>query len=352
MAKISGDNKYEPGDKSVYINFDAINDLPEEFEAVVTEVKFDPDPKKLDMSFSNVGSQKEPAWQPKVELMYKIAEACGISGGDESETQPMVEDVDINPMLCKPMDAPPMYRRMTVGRSVSKRSSRLMEDGSLLWSSLCTSEYNVWERCNELWSKEESYSEGYKKPSQYGYKYDNPYKRRAHFDSEMKFAHAKAETKAYVKSIRELAGMPTGFSTADLASGKFVFARIRRSKMVLKMETAARISAISRGQVPQSAPALFAPEEPIYDDIPVTEPEPEPEKKETHIVALFEEYLPNIADLGLAEEAQKTLDWLKTQEDPKAKPKFYAKALDNLKRIEDAIPEAFRIQHNLYQEAN
>ena len=351
MAKNNSDAyAYQPGDKSVYINFDAIKDLPEEFEAVVTEVKFDP--KNLAESFSNVGLNNNPAWQPKVELMYKIAEACGISGGDESETQPMVEEVDINPMLMKPIDAPPTYRRMTVGRSVSKRSSRLMEDGSLLWSSLCTAEYNVWERCMELWSKEESYTEGYKKPAKYDNKYDNQYKRRAHFDSEMKFAHAKAETKAYVKSIRELAGMPTGYSTADLASGKFVFARIRRSKMVLKMETAARISAISRGQVPQSAPALFAPEEPIYDDIPVTEPDTEHVKKETHIVALFEEYLPNIADLGLAEEAQKTLDWLKTQEDPKAKPKFYAKALDNLKRIEDAIPEAFRIQHNLYQEAN
>lgn len=350
MAKITGDTKYQPGDKSVYINFDAINDLPEEFEAVVTEVLFDT--KRLDMSFSNVGSQKEPAWQPKVELMYKIAEACGISGGDESETQPMVEDVDINPMLCKSMEAPPTYRRMTVGRSVSKRSSRLMEDGSLLWSSLCTAEYNVWERCNELWSKEESYTDGYKKASQYPPKYDNQYKRRAHFDSEMKFAHAKAETKAYVKSIRELAGMPTGFSTADLASGKFVFARIRRSKMVLKMETAARISAISRGNAPQPMPALFGPEEPVFDEMPIDEPIEEPAKKDSHIVAIFEEYLPNINDLALAEEAQKTLDWLKAQDDPKAKPKFYAKALENLKRIEEAIPEAFRIQHNLYQEAN
>lgn len=352
MAKITGDTKYQPGDKSVYINFDAINDLPEEFEAVVTEVLFDP--KNLADSFSNVGSKSNPSWQPKVELMYKIAEACGISGGDESETQPMVEEVDINPMLMKPIEAPPTYRRMTVGRSVSKRSSRLMEDGSLLWSSLCTAEYNVWERCMELWSKEESDSIGYTKPLSYNNtpKYDNQYKRRAHFDSEMKFAHAKAETKAYVKSIRELAGMPTGFSTADLASGKFVFARIRRSKMVLKMETAARISAISRGQAPQPAPALFAPDEPIYEDLPVTEPEPEPKNAETHIVALFEEYLPNINDLALAEEAQKTLDWLKAQDDPKAKPKFYAKALENLKRIEEAIPEAFRIQHNLYQEAN
>lgn len=352
MAKITGEAyKYakdaEAGNKSVYINFDAINDLPDEYEAVVTEVRFNP--KNLSESFSNVGSESNPTWQPKAELMYKIAEACGISGGDESETSPMVEEVDINPMLMKGIESPPTYRRMTVGRSVSKRSSRLMEDGSLLWSSLCTAEYNVWERCLELWSKEESFTEGYTKQAKYGTKYETTYKRRAHFDSEMKFAHAKAETKAYLKSIRELAGMPTGFSTSDLAPGVFVFARIRRSKSVLKMETAARIAAISRGQAPQPAPALFAPEEPVFDDLPVEE---EPPKQELHITALFEEYLPNIKDLTLAESAQNALDWLKKQEDPKAKPSMYQKALNVLREVEASLPESFRITHNLFEEAN
>ncbi len=346
---------YTPGDKSVYINLDAINDLPDEYEAVITEVHFNS--QRLEESFSNVGSKTQPAWQPKVELMYKIAEACGISGGDVSETEPMVEEVDINPMLMKEMDAPPTYRRMTVGRSVSKRSSRLMEDGTLLWSSLCTAEYNVWERCMELWSKEEIYTEGYSKNGKYDNKYDNKYKRRAHFDSEMKFAHAKAETKAYVKSIRELAGMPTGFSTGDLESGKFVFARIRRSKSVLKMETAARISAISRGQTPSqpAAPALFGPEEPIYNDLPVDEtPEPEKEKAvvETHLLAVFEEYLPQISDITLAESVQNAIDWLKKQDDPKSKKALYSKALDVLKKVEEHIPEDFQIEHNLYEEAN
>ena len=69
-------------------------------------------------------------------------------------------------------------------------------------------------------------------------------------------------------------------------------------------------------------------------------------------MAIFEEYLPNISDLALAESAQKTLDWLKTDKDPKANVKYYAKALENLKAIEETIPEAFRIQHNLFQEAN
>lgn len=354
MAKMK--NQYKPGDPSVYINFDAIADLPDEYEAVITEVLFDP--KKLEEFFANVGSKANPSWMPNPELMYKIAEACGISGSPDSETAPIIEEVDINPMLMKGLDAPPTYRRMTVGRSVSKRSSRLMEDGTPLWSSLCTIDYNVWERCMDLWSTEESYSEGYTKKLMYDreYKYDNMYKRRAHFDSEMKFAHAKAETKAYLKTIRELAGLPTGFTTADLAAGKFVFARVRRSKSLLKMETAARLQAISRG-LSGSPVSLFGPADDgqtNYDQLPEpehVEAEVVEDVKESLIIALFREYLPSIKDKELKESGDKTLAWLESVEDPEANEKFYAKAVENLKAIEDSIPAAFRITHDLFKEA-
>lgn len=356
MAKIK--NEYKPGDPSVYINFDAIADLPEEYEAVITEVLFDP--KNLNKSFVNVGSKSNPSWMPSTELMYKIAEACGISGSPDSETTPIIEDVDINPMLMKGLDAPPTYRRMTVGRSVSKRSSRLMEDGTPLWSSLCTTDYNVWERCMDLWSTEEAYSEGYTKKLNYekAYKYETMYKRRAHFDSEMKFAHAKAETKAYLKTIRELAGLPTGFTTEDLASGKFVFARVRRSKSLLKMETAARLQAISRG-FSGSPPSLFGPaddgktsfeqlpEPPVVYDATGDEIPEKPKPSELAII-LFKEYLESIKDKELLESGKKTLSWLESTEDPEANAKYYAKALDNLKAIEESIPEAFRIEHHLF----
>lgn len=354
MAKIK--NEYKPGDPSVYINFDAIADLPDEFEAVYTEVVFDP--KKLSEFFANVGSEKNPSWMPNPELMYKIAEACGISGSPESETSPIIEEVDINPMLMKGLDAPPTYRRMTVGRSVSKRSSRLMEDGTPLWSSLCTTDYNVWERCMELWSKEEMYSEGYTKEAKYGYKYENTYKRRAHFDSEMKFAHAKAETKAYLKTIRELAGLQTGFKTEDLAIGRFVFARIRRSKSFLKMETAARLQAISRG-FSGAPPSLFGPvddgqtsfeqlpEPPVTDGYDPALDYQDPRKSE-HAIILFREYLESIKDQDLLESGKKTLSWLESVDDPEANEKYWAKALENLKAIEESIPEAFRIEHHLF----
>lgn len=360
MAKIYGDQedikraKAAPaGSRDVYINFDAINDLPEEYEAVVTSIEYDPT--RLADNFSNVGSDKQPSWMPKPELMYKIAEACGISGGDDSETVAMIEEVDINPMLRKPIDAQPSYQRKNVGRQVSKRSSRLMEDGSLIWSSQCTAAYNVWERCLELWSKEEMYTEGYAKAGKYGNKYETSYQRRAHFDSEMKFAHAKAESKAHLKSIRELAGLPTGFQSSDLTSGKMLFARIRRSKSVLKMETAARIAAMSRGIEAQPAKhLLFGPEE-VQDIAEELQPEPFEDvadamevPQESQILAVFQEYLPSIKDEKLKATAEATIGWLEQQDDPKANKNFYAKAIANLKLIEDGIPEAFRLTHTLF----
>lgn len=359
MAKIYGDQeniKYAKsapaGARDVYVNMDAINDLPEEYEATINCVEYDP--KRLADSFSNVGTDKSPSWMPKPEFMYKVAEACGINGSGVSEVMSLIEEVDINPMLCKPIDAVPNYQRKNVGRSVSKQSSIMMEDGSLRFSSLCTAEYNVWERCCEAWSKEEMYTEGYAKSGKFGNKYETSYQRRSHFDSEMKFAHAKAESKAYLKTIRELAGMPTGFQSADLTSGKMLFARIRRSKAVLKMETAARISAMSRGIESQPAKAmLFGPAETeeIAQEtvIEQTEPIEDAQVQESQILAVFREYMPSINDEAMQATAKATIEWLEGQDDPEANKAFYAKALKNLRLIEDGIPEAFRLTHTLFE---
>ena len=64
MAKIYGDQeniKYArsapAGARDVYVNMDAINDLPEEYEATINCVEYDP--KRLADSFSNV-TEKSP----------------------------------------------------------------------------------------------------------------------------------------------------------------------------------------------------------------------------------------------------------------------------------------------------
>jgi len=244
MIQVSAeDKKYldtaKPGDRAVYVNMDAIRELPEQFEAVITKVLYDKN--KLENDFSNVGSRDTPSWMPDPQLMYKIAEAKGISGISGS-SESIVEEVDINPMLRKAMDASPTTRKMVVGKRVTKQSFVIQDDGTERHSSLCTTEYNVWERCMELWSKEEAFTDGYTKEGKFPTKYDTMYKRRAHFDAEMKFAQPKAETKANLKTIRELAGMMTGFAPDDLKTGFLIFSRVRRSSDSLKVEAAAMMS--------------------------------------------------------------------------------------------------------------
>lgn len=373
------------GDKTTYVNWDAINELPDEFEVVLTEVEFDfnaldVNNKNPKAAFSNVGSKNQPSWYPKTELLYAIGEACGISGGEHPVIEPIVEEVDINPMLCKPLDAAPTMRRMTVGRRVTKQSVRLMEDGTLRRSSPCTADFNAWEYCMESWTKEEMYTEGYSKQNRYDNKYENTYKRRAHFAGTegMKFAHRKAETKAYCKTIRELAGLPTGFSSEDLKEGKLVFAKVRRSRKILQAESAARLSAIANGATSPSAALLFgdqqqqlpAPsdvvadmpmdaepedsgmgEEPPEDAGPAVEfPEDEPEKtKREQLIAVFTHYFnEHQVQQGETETVQRAISWLDRTPEAEADTTFWPKAVNLLQQIESRVPENERIAHTIY----
>lgn len=368
MSKIYGDQETiklaqnaKPGDKSVYINWDAINELPDEFEVIITKVKYNA--QKLEESFSDIGNGN---YMPNPELMYAIAEACGISGGDNSLSKPIIEEVDINPMLCKPIEESPTYRKMNVGRSVTKFSTILQEDGTVLRSSPCTIEFNVWERCCELWSKEELATKGYAdiktgkfkyfnkdkfgdyyKVGDYTYeaKYNNKYKRRAHFDSEMKFAHAKCETKAHLKTIRELAGLATGYKKDDLKSGYLIFSKVRRSRSILKAESAARLQALSGGVVEQGQTKLFSEPEPMQIEDITTEPEPT--KREEFISTLNVYIDTDIIAKEYQEVANKVLSWLIENEDAEEK-KFWTLSLEKFKMIEAKIPEQGRIKHSLY----
>ena len=267
-----------PEDKNVYINFDAINELPDEYEVVITEITFDP--KKLDEMFSPVGGGNH---MPQPQLMYKIADACGIGGATDKDgnpvqivTEPIIEDIDINPMLMKPLDAAATLRRNIVGRRVTKISERLTEDGTMRRSSPCTCDYNAWERCVIRWGENP-------------HKFTTPASRKLDFDTEMKFAHSKAESKAFCKTIRELAYMPTGYKAADLAKGWLAFSKVRRSRMVLKLETAARLDSMRNGGHPQSIAApqpreLAAPEATAQADELILTPDPEPltEREQMH----------------------------------------------------------------------
>jgi len=370
--------KAKPGNKTVYVNMDAINELPDQFEAVLTEIKFD---HKTD--FSDVGNGN---LMPTPALMYRIAEAVGISGGDVSLTDPVIEEIDINPMLMKSMESEPTYRKTTVGRKVSKFSTLLQEDGTIRRSGVCTSIFNVWERCLELWSAEEANTKGYdssivkhykdgnafyeytwnKEIKKRSLKYETAYKRKANFDAEMKFAHAKAETKAQNKTIRELAGLMTGYKAEDLKDGKFIFSKVRKSRGSLNLEQAANLSRIAGGdKASPSGDLLFG----AADEGITVEPDPEPEDKEEpdpfdslepdtemkdvtptpeeELLGIFMTYNVNIKDNA---DLDKAVQWLEKHPDQNA-PNYqrgWNKCLDILKGIEKLVDLSEMVEHKFY----
>ena len=362
--------------KTVYINFDALAELPDEFEAAVSEIVFDP--KKLDELFSHIGNGN---YMPKPELVYEIAEARGIGGMKDksgipipAQVEPIIEEVDINPMLCKSIESEPLMRKMICGRRVTKSSEVLQEDGIYRPSGACTVDYNAWERCTKLWSAEEKDTEGYTKQATYPdgnvikYKYDTKLKRRAHFDEMLMFANAQAQTKSHEKTIRELACLPTGYKKDDLADGVLFFVKIRRSSMVLKMETAARLEAIRNGG---NAPRIEAVNPSIQKHIDITpspeptpepeifgtfetptEPEPELDPRRLPVVErlayVYEKYLED----GHVPESRidlvkKMVAWLKDTPDADKKEAWKTQ-INNLRALENLIPELGRVQHGLY----
>jgi len=364
QSKIFGDpdaikraQQANAGDKTVYVNWDLIQELPEEFEPVLTEIKIN-----IKKDFCDIGNGN---YMPNPDLMYKIAEAAGISGGEKSLYDPIIEEIDINPMLCKPMEDNPTFRKMTVGYKVTKYATRIQEDGNPLRSSPCTCAYHVWNRCLELWTKEELYTEGYSKPGKYPNKYDSTFKRKAHFSGEMKFAQAKAETKSYLKSIRELACIMTGYRQEDLISGSLYFVKIRRSRGSIKMETAARLSAFSQGkQIEAPEPnLLFADDTTIEPErthppekkpektnpIPPKQPEESPGTMREMMIKTLEHYQSDsmIPD-DLATTVPKILTWLNNSPNAEDDNEFWPKAISMLKLIDSKIPEEGRFDHKLY----
>lgn len=342
MSKIYGGKKIItraqkalPGDKSVCVNWDAIGELSDQYEVVLSEVKYDHT--NLERDFVNCGSDKSPMWMPQTSLMYRIAEARGISGGETSVSEPIYELVDIGLMLMDD-DRPPVKK--LVGYRVKKYSTVVEEDGSVRRSSICSVEYNTFNRCAEQWTKEEAYTDGYTKPSKFPYRYNNKYKRRAHFQSELKFAQAKAETKAHEKTIRELAGMFTGYKTEDLTSGFFIFAKIRRSRESLHADARARIGSYA---IDSSKP-----EDGQLNIMPVND---EGETLKNQIIDTLKYYFKNdMIKNDMIETSSKMIDWLENTESPETSP-FWANAIDKLKQIESIIPSEGRLTHGLYTES-
>ena len=342
MSKIYGNQETikkakdaQPGEKYSYINWDAIQELPDEYEVLINEVKYDP--KNLAKDFTNVGTESDPSWYPKTSLMMAIAEARGISGASESIVEPIYEEIDLSIMN---MDGNSKIVKRKVGIRVKKAGIVLEEDGSSRRSSVRSGVFNAWDECNALWSNEEMWTAGYTKQSKFPPKYDTKYKRINHFNKLLLKAEGQADTKAYLKTVRELAGLPTGFKTVDLQKGYFIFPKVRRSKEAIKMETAARLKAISNGteqiETKQVTKELFGEKKAL--------PPVEEETARDEMIRILEAYKKE----GLTEKFdfyEPMIHWLKSTKDAEKNTETWQKALRNLAIIEKDMPEFVKIKH-------
>ena len=407
MGLIKGDEKVlqrveksKSADGNVYFNIDAIKLLPDEFDAIVSEVRFSKD------DFYDLKSG-ETRYMPKPELTYRIAEARGVYGliGRNEDTYPVYETVDISEMN---MSNTVQMINMLVGYGSMKRSAVLTEDGRENPSSPCTVEWNAWVRCTEEWAKEELATAGYTqvKTGEYTYynnkcngphyikqngqyanaypvKYGTKFQRKAHFKSELKFALAKSQSKAEFKSIRELACLKTGYSKADVDKGVFYFAKIVRSSEILKLETAARLYALKNGATPEKS-LLFADEdaqetiieaedvsehhidaEDVHEAPPTaTNEEKQPIKAEQaaeflasgpiELKAVLSKYMKDdeivrsIPNTNF-NRATKLIDILTAHPELDTEnPEKWKEAVDFFKAVEKDIPEMFRERHKIY----
>ena len=383
MSKIYGDENTieqaknaKPGDSTVIVNWDAIKEIPDQYEVKIVEVKFDP--LNLDKFFTNVGTQYEPKYYPHIEFMYKIAEARGVMGGDAiSET--IYEDVEIDEMNMTTTGQ--IMKNKKVGYMVKKSAYVLEEDGTTRPSGERISIENAWEECVKAWHKEEKLTAGYSpaivKDGEYEYykkkytgkhimvqngkylnatplKYDTKWKRKCHFDEALDKALGKADSKAKSKAIREVVGLQTGFLPEDLASGRIIVSRVRRSREILQAESAARLTALSQGaQEPKAQKILFGPPNTPMEVVEDTEPEPEPLPVETNRDKLIKalEFYMNEKTVELNETDTSTvnimLKWLNDTPDAESNDKYWEKAMGNLKKIEDGIPEFTRFEHGI-----
>jgi hypothetical protein len=374
-----------PGDPLALINWDAIQRLPNQYEVLISEVKF-----SLLSDFSDIGNK---TYMPTPSLMYKIAEARGIYG-IYGKSEPIYETVDLSEMT---MGGTSDFQNIIVGYSSTKRSAVKEEDGVERPSDFCTIDYNVWNRVTEIWAAEEVATDGYEKVINGEYKhykdtmsgphyfvqkgkyknavpvkYGTKWARKKHFKSELKFAMQKAETKAHEKTIRVLCGMLTGYKGEELKEGRFIFAKVRRSLEDMQLESAARLTALSKdidcttpagllfGDVDKEMPVSgseFAtggmveghnpPTSLPHSLEPSTEEKPIPPHQK--MVDTIDTYNQNgLIGAELAGTASSIIRWIEGEGEASVENVLYwDRAKDVLREIESGIKQELRINHGL-----
>jgi hypothetical protein len=307
-------------------------------------------------------------YMPTVNLLSRIADARGVSGLDNGTQKQIIQLVDWNRITLN-YSAPPQLVNYPVGYEVVKQGSVLQEDGTERISDPAIIIYNVFERCNELWTKEESATDNYKNVTvasngvkmytqynkQQPCKYDSQAKRLAHLASEMKFAEAKASIKARNLVIRTLCGLQTGYNVDQLKNGCFYIGKILRSNFAIKSEHAARLAGLSKGAImaDNASDELYG--YTGYTEIPedVTPSETlieTPEEAATvldrdTVIRKIGKYLEfNLVPSDKKDSAINMLAWLESTPNAEENQKFWNRAVDVLAEIESNIDSAMIVK--------
>ena len=360
----------KPGDPSVLVSLEALESLPEIYSATIVSIPFSiPDGKNSNEDWSVVATYPNVMYMPTVNLLSRIADARGVSGLDNGTQKQIIQLVDWNRITLN-YSAPPQLVNYPVGYEVVKQGSVLQEDGTERISDPAIIIYNVFERCNELWTKEESATDNYKNVTvssngtklytaynkQQACKYDSQAKRLAHLASEMKFAEAKASIKARNLVIRTLCGLQTGYNIDQLKNGCFYIGKILRSNFAIKSEHAARLAGLSKGVsiADNASDELYG--YTGYTEVPANEVSPaetliETTSEEVNIldretvIRKISKYLEfNLVAEDKKESAVNMLAWLENTPNAEENTRFWDRAVSVLTEIEKNIDKAMIVK--------
>ena len=360
----------KPGDPSVLVSLEALEALPEIYSATIVSIPFSiPDGKNSNEDWSVVATYPNVMYMPTVNLLSRIADARGVSGLDNGTQKQIIQLVDWNRITMNYTAAPQLVN-YPVGYEVVKQGSVMQEDGTERISDPAIIIYNVFERCNELWTKEESSTDNYKNVTvssngtklytaynkQQPCKYDSQAKRLAHLASEMKFAEAKASIKARNLVIRTLCGLQTGYNIEQLKSGCFYIGKILRSNFAIKSEHAARLAGLSKGAVMADNVTDELYGYTGYTEVPANEVSPtetliETASEEANIldretvIRKISKYLEfNLVAEDKKESAVNMLAWLENTPNAEENTRFWDRAVSVLAEIENNIDKAMIVK--------
>lgn len=359
----------KPGDPSVLVSLEALESLPEIYSATIVSIPFSvPDGKNSNEDWSVVATYPQVMYMPTVNLLSRIADARGVSGLDNGTQKQIIQLVDWNRITMN-YSAPPQLVNYPVGYEVVKQGSVLQEDGTERISDPAIIVYNVFERCNELWTKEESATDNYKNVTvssngtklytaynkQQACKYDSQAKRLAHLASEMKFAEAKASIKARNLVIRTLCGLQTGYNIEQLKNGCFYIGKILRSNFAIKSEHAARLAGLSKGAVmaDNASDELYGytgytevPEDVTPSETLIETPaEAVTVLDRDSVIRKIGKYLEfNLVPSDKKDSAINMLAWLESTPNAEENQKFWNRAVDVLAEIESNIDKAMIVK--------